>query len=71
MKLHENLHENLHVPWPKTLMFRCLKGVQQLGAAVQSVLVVEGRRQDATQTPVQIALERWDGMAGMGKEWQL
>jgi hypothetical protein len=38
---------------------------------VQSVLVVEGRRQDAAQTPVQIALARWDGMAGMGKEWQL
>jgi len=50
---------------------RCLKGVQQLGAAVQSVLVVEGRCQDAAQTPVQITLARWDGMAGMGKEWQL
>lgn len=37
-----------------------LEGVQQLGPAVQRVLVVEGRSQDAAEASIQIAWQkRW------------
>ena len=34
----------------------CLEGIQQLGASMQGVLVVEGGCQDAAQAPIQVAL---------------